>query len=172
MSVKRGNILFVIVLVVGLAAFAYRKPMYQFVEGFRTFDIRKIELQDMLGYQFYIPEGMRGYVVFYTDMEGCTTCLNKLDHLKNISENTEGVGFFSILREASSRQRFGEMMATHGFPGDSVQDPERVLERRLGLGQHAFLMFFDRNGKLISSIPLEMEHEGLRELIYRYVEEM
>lgn len=172
MKGKVSNILFVVVIIGVIGLFAYRKAITDYMHDRARFDLTSIQMEDMLGYEAYIPPGMNGYVVFYTDMEGCTTCLGKIAELKRIAENFEGVGFFAILKERGSRQPFGEFMAKHEFPGESYQDPNKILQKRLGLSKHPLLMFFDRGGGLVAALPLDVDHGKLVQIIYAYLEEM
>ena len=172
MGGKIGNALFFVLLALGLLLFAYRGQISTYFNASQEFTIRNMTFEDMLGYEATIQDGFRGYIVFYTDMKGCTACLSKIVHLKDVAKNFEDIGFYAVVNEKSSRRPFGELMATHEFPGDLMQDPDKHLTRRLGLTSHPMLLFFNRDGLMLAGLPLDVEHEALVRQIYSYIEEM
>ncbi len=172
MKSKFWNAFFILLIVAGFVAFAYREQIGNFLGKDKAFDLTKVPLHDMLGYSTFIEAGPQGYVVFYSDLKGCSTCLGKIGMIKEVSDNYPDIGYYAILKERENRERFGDMMAEYKYPGDHFHDPDHNLQKQLGLSNHPMLLFFDRQGKMVANMPLDVEHDQLLRQFYRYVEEL
>lgn len=172
MKAKLWNILFLAVLAGGFVAFAYRQQIGNFFSKGQEFDLTKVQLHDMLGYATRIEPGPQGYIVFYSDLKGCSTCLGKIAMIKELSDNYPDIGYYAILKERDNRERFGDMMAEYKYPGDHFNDPDHNLQKQLGLSDHPLLLFFDRKGKQVAAMPLDVDHDQLLRQFYRYAEEL
>ncbi len=172
MKSKIWNIVSIILILAGFVAFAYREKIGEFLSRGQIFELTKVPLKDMLGYRTFVEPGPQGFVIFYSDLKGCSTCLGKISMVKEVSENYPDVGYYAILKERENRERFGDLMVEYKYPGEHLHDPEHNLQKQLGLSDQPQLMFFNRNAKLVASLPLDVEQDQLLRQIYRYVEEL
>ncbi|CAM2069915.1 hypothetical protein SCOR_31350 [Sulfidibacter corallicola] len=172
MKEKKKALLLVTVAAVAILGYAYEHQIRVFFSRSSGFDLTRIGFHDMAGRTYQIPEGYRGYVVFYSDLSGCTSCLRRLGPLKRFSEVYEEVGMFSILNDDTGAHGFAELMTSYDVPGEYLQDKLGQLKNRLHLGEHPLLLFFNRDQKLIAILPLDVEYEDLRKLLHQYANEM
>lgn len=169
---KIWNIVFIILILAGFVIFAYRGQIAERLNGSQVFDLTKVPLKDMLGYRAFVEPGPQGFVIFYSDLEGCSTCLGKIGLIKAVSENYPDIGYYAILKERENRERFGDLMAEYKYPGEHLHDPDHNLQKQMGLSDHPQLMFFNRFGKLVATMPLDVDQDQLLRIIYQYVEEL
>ncbi len=172
MRFKASNMVFVAFALVVIFGYAFEHQIKGYLESFNTFNLSDIKLENMAGRTASIPGGYQGYVVFYSDLSGCAACLMNLGELDALSKIYRDVGFFAIIKDRKHRQQFGELMTEYNVPGEYLVDNKRLLENRLGLGDHPLLLFFNRYQQIIAGLPLDVEHEKLLRQYHRYIGEM
>lgn len=172
MRFKAGNMVFIAFALVVILGYAFEHQIKGYLESFNTFRLSDIKLETMAGRTTFIRKGYAGYVVFYSDINGCSACLMNLGDLQALSEIYESVGFFAVIKDSKYKQQFGELMTQYHVPGEYLVDDARLLENRLSLGDHPLLLFFNGDQQLIAGLPLDVEHEKLLRQYHRYIGEM
>ena len=81
MGKKAVNIVFIVLIVLGVLGFVFEKQVVAFFDRTTAFVLTDIQLESMIGQETKITPGFRGYVVFYSDVKGCTSCLGRLSYL-------------------------------------------------------------------------------------------
>ena len=172
MSRKIVNVLFFVFILLLVTAIAFEKDIREFIDEANTFNLFEIPLTNIASQKTKIQEGYQGYVVFYGDLTVCSLCLLKLGDVSSLSQVYDEIGFFAILRGRESPQKFAELMGQNQMPGEYLVDPQRQIQIGLGLSDHAMLMFFDKNSRLVAGLPLDVDHENLLKQYHRYVNEL
>ena len=166
------NILFVLIVLITVGIFAFESNIRDYLGGSDEFTVFDIDFYSLAGKKSRIEKGLRGYIVFYADMEGCQKCLSKVDDLRELSNIYEDIAYYAILKGEGSKESFIEFLDSHDMPGDYMMDAAKNLRNRYGLSMHPALLFFNREGKLMGALPYDVDHEGLRKTYHRYISEM
>ena len=166
------NSAFVAVLIIVIVAYAFETQIRNLILDYQNFDLNKVHLEDMRGKVVTIPDGFRGYIVFYSDVSGCHLCMLKLTNLRELSTIYEEVGYFAVTKHRETRDEFVRIMEKYDIPGEYLVDPDQVIGRKLALSEHPALLFFDRHSKLLAKLPLNLEHEKMLRLFHIYINEM
>jgi len=172
MGKNKINLLFGLVLVLVIMAFAFEGSIRKFLKSLEDHTIFDTQFYTLAGKKFNIPQGHRGYVVFHSDLAGCKACLRKIGDLKELAEIYEGVSFFAILKGDEHKESFLEFLDDHQAPGQYLMDPDQDLFSKYGLADHPHLMFFNRLGKLMATIPYNVELKKLNKTYHLYINEM
>lgn len=172
MSRSVSNIIFGLLVVGLLLGYAFQDKITNALSSGDEFSLSQISFESLIGHETTIPEGMGGYVVFYSDLKGCTSCMDELRYLKDLSEQFDDIGIFSVLKQGENRQAFGELMSSYEVPGDYLVDSNNKLQRSLSLSNNPRLMFFNRRGEMVANLALNVDHDSTKRLFFRYMEEL
>ena len=141
-------------------------------DGWKGFRLSSVDLKTVYEANAYIPEGAKGYVVFYTDLLECRNCLRSMAGLDEIAQTYADVAFYAVLRGEGSPHIFERQLIEFDFPGEYLVDEQSKIHEWLGLGSHPMLLFFDSDQKLFTILPMNVEHKALRRQIHRYISVM
>lgn len=172
MSGRVGYAALGLVLVAIIIGLAFKEPIDDFFNKRQPFSINSVQFESMIGHKIRLPEGMNGYILFYSDLKGCTACMEELIYLRDIASHFEDIGVFSVLQGDDNRQSFAELLASYEIPGEYLVDTDMTLQYRLALSNNPHLMFFNRHGQMVACLPLNVDHARPKELFYKYIEEL
>jgi len=161
-----------LVFVLVVLGLAYEEQIRRFLTLQGTFDIARIPLVDVAGRAEPIDGNYQGYVIFYSDLVGCSACMRRLGNLAGLDKAYPGIGFYAIVKNENERKAFAEKMLEYDIPGQYLVDDMKILEARLRLGKQPMLLFFTRERKLFASIPMDVKQENLKVQIHRYINEL
>ena len=152
--------------------FLFESKLREIVADFKAFSISDVGLYTLAGERYHLPEGQRGTVIFYADMQGCVACLNKIVDIEPLARIYEDVLFFAVLKGGEDIEGFIQFMDDQGMPGEYLMDPDLALYYRLGISNHPTLMFFNRSGLMVAAIPFDIQQGCLRRTYHQYIDEL
>lgn len=165
------NLVLVLLVVVGVSYFAFSEQLNALF-GSKEQSLFTMDIRTLAGNKTRIPSGNRGYIVLYADMEGCRSCLNKLSDLTPLAAVYEEIAFYAILRGQDNREAFVSFLDTQNMPGEYLVDPAMNVAKSYGLSGEPALMFFNRHGQLLISLPYNLSYEGLDRMYHTLIEEL
>ena len=172
MRKKIVNLVFVLLVIAAVLGYAFEGRVRHFMQCFQTFSLTELELETIAGREAKIPDGMGGYIVFYSDLPGCSACVRKLVEFKDLLQVYDHIGFFAVVKDRKARQGFAEMMTEHEVPGEYLVDGRQVLANRFQLAEHPMLLFFNRDKRLIAGLPMDVDYDKLLRQYHRLIAEM
>ncbi len=172
MGRSKLNILFFVFLISIIFFFVYEDRLYGYIETFYDFKLSEVELETMAEISLHIPEGMDGYVVFYSKAIHCYSCVREMNGLKTIAEIYPELGYYAVVNGDDHRKAFAETMTFFQIPGDYLVDPQGRIARRLGLGDHPMLMFFNSDQRLVAVLPMDVDQPNLLRQMHFYISAM
>jgi len=167
-KIKR-NLPFVGTLILVVIFYAFGDRIFDYREKLNHFKLSDVKLETIGGISHQIPEGMNGYIVFYSKAIHCYSCVREMSGLKKIAETYPEIGYYAVVNGDKNRQAFAETMSHFEIPGDYLVDERGKISNRLGLGEHPFLMIFDSDQKLMVTLPMDVQNPGLILQLHRYI---
>ncbi len=172
MGKTKSNLIFGLMLVLVVLGFAFEGSIRGFIKSMDDHSIFDSRFYTLAGKEYKIQKGHKGFIVFYSDLAGCKACLRKIGDLKELSEIFEMVAFFAILKGEKHKESFLEFLDDHEVPGQYLMDPSHDLNAKYGLAEHPHLMFFNRHGKLMATMPYDVDIRKLKKTYHLYINEM
>lgn len=168
----KTKFIFVLVLVLVIAGVAFEEQIRRFVHLQGGFVITDVPLFNYTGRPEKIDENYRGWVVFYSDTTGCISCMQRLFNLANLDKIYDEVGFYAVCSKAEEGKAFADLMLQFNVPGVYLVDRLGLIQSGLGLSDRPVLMFFNRDGEMVSTLLMDIEHVSLKKHIHRLINEL
>ena len=166
---KVSTILLVIGIGLVVVIFTSEQNIRQWFEAHNELAFGDIPLQTAAERSFHLPEGMQGYVVFYSSVVECSGCIREINSLKKMAEIYPEIGFYAVVKRGEHFRQFIEAMQYMEIPGDYLLDVQGKIQNRLGLGDHPHLLFLDSDMKLVALLPVDVTHDDLVRQMHRYI---
>jgi len=165
------NIAFGVLVGLAVLGFVFEDKIRLFLASSGSMDITEIQFKDISGRNETLNPNFRGYVIFYSDLVGCTICLQRLSNLNGLEKSYPEIGFYGIAKHANEGKAFAEMLFQFEIPGTFLVDDLQIIKQRFLLADKPILLFFNRNRTLIASLPLDVEYENLKKQIHLFLNE-
>lgn len=168
----KARIALVLLAIVAILGLAFESQIRKFFTHKKTFDISQVPLVDISGRSNTLDPNYRGYVIFYSDLVGCSACLRRLVNLNGLDKAYSEIGFYAIGKKMEEGQAFAELMLEYGVPGDYLVDDLMVFQNQFGLPDRPMLLFFNKENQLLASIPMDVDYQNLKRQLHNFINEL